>query len=333
MLALSLFVVGSVVGCGNGGGKEGGTVELLNVSYDPTRELWKDLNAAFIPKFNETHKKSLKVKQSHGGSGPQARSIIDGLEADVATLALWSDVDAIHKKGLIADGWIEKFPNRSLPYTSTIVFVVREGNPKNIQDWGDLVKGDVSVITPSPKTSGNGKLAFLAAWGSVIQAGGNEEQAQAFVTDLYRRVPVLDTGARGATTSFAQRGLGDVHLTWENEAHLELKEAGGKLQIIYPKSSILAEPHIAIVDKTVDRKGTREVAEEYLKFLYTPEGQEIIAKHHYRPTDAKVLEAHRSSFPDLELFQVTKVAESWDAAQTRFFAEGGVFDAIYQANK
>ncbi len=333
LLALALLAAGGMVGCGNGGGKENGTVELLNVSYDPTRELWKDLNAAFIPKFNETHKKTLKVKQSHGGSGPQARSIIDGLEADVATLALWSDVDAIHKKGLIADGWIDKFPNRSLPYTSTIVFVVREGNPKNIQDWSDLVKGDVSVITPSPKTSGNGKLAFLAAWGSVIEAGGNEEQAQAFVTELYRRVPVLDTGARGSTTSFAQRGLGDVHLTWENEAHLEVQEAGGKLQIIYPKSSILAEPHVAVVDKTVDRKGTREVAEEYLKFLYTPEGQEIIAKHHYRPTDAAVLEAHRASFPEMTLFQVTKVAESWDAAQTRFFAEGGVFDSIYQANR
>jgi len=323
--ALTLTVAG---GCGSGG--DSGQLTLLNVSYDPTRELWKEINSVFTPKFEAEHKQSLKIKQSHGGSGPQARSIIDGLDADVATLAMWSDVDAISRKGLIRADWKEQFPNQSLPYISTIVFVVRAGNPKNIQDWPDLVKGDVSIITPSPKTSGNGKLSFLAAWGSVLLNGGSEEDAKKYITELYGRVPVLDTGARGATTSFAQRGMGDVHLTWENEAHLEVKESGNKLQIVYPKSSILAEPYVAIVDSVVDRRKTRAVAEEYLKFLYTPEAQEIIAKHHYRPSDAKVLEAHRSDFPEIKLFPVTEIVSGWDEAQSKFFAEGGVFDSIYQ---
>ncbi len=319
-------------GCGNSAknGADGtGTIEILNVSYDPTRELWRELNADFAPKFQAKHNRKLNIKQSHGGSGPQARAIIDGLDADVATLAMWTDVEAVSKKGLIKSDWMGKLPNNSLPYVSTIVFVVREGNPKNIKDWSDLVKGDVKVITPNPKTSGNGKLAFLAAWGSVILGGGSEEDATKYIKELYSRVPVLDTGARGATTSFAHRGMGDVHLTWENEAHLEVKESGNKLQIVYPTSSILAEPYVAVVDEVVDRKKTREVAEEYLNFLYTPEAQEIIAKHYYRPTDAKVLEAHRADFPEIKLFPITDIISGWDEAQSKFFSEGGVFDSIY----
>ncbi len=334
---LAAMIVATAVAWGVAGCKPGassdGSVVLLNVSYDPTRELWKEINKSFVPKYEEEHKKKLQIKQSHGGSSTQARSVIDGLEADVVTLAMWTDTDAISKRGLIAEDWLDKFPNHSLPYTSTIVFVVREGNPKNIKDWPDLVKGDVQVITPSPKTSGNGKLSFLAAWGSVLANGGTEEDAKAYVKELYRRVPVLDTGARGATTSFAHRGLGDVHLTWENEAHLEVKEAGGKLQIIYPSSSILAEPHVAIVDRVVDKKKTREAAEEYLNFLYTPACQEIIAKHYYRPSDPQVLEANRAVFPDMKLFRVSAVADDWEQAQQKYFAEGGVFDSIYLAPK
>ncbi|SFI06326.1 sulfate ABC transporter substrate-binding protein [Planctomicrobium piriforme] len=335
LFASGLALSAAFAGCNGSATNPDGTaakpeVEILNVSYDPTRELWKEMNQAFEPKFKEEHQQAVKVKQSHGGSGPQARAVIDGLDADVVTLALWSDTDAIRKKGIIAEGWEEKLPNRSLPYTSTIVFVVREGNPLNIKDWPDLVKDGVAVITPSPKTSGNGKLAFLGAWGSVVLNGGTEDDARKFVTKLYRNVPVLDTGARGATTSFAQRGLGNVHLTWENEAHLEVAEAGGKLQIVYPPSSILAEPHVAIVDSVVDRKKTREVAEEYLKFAYSPAGQEIIAKHFYRPSDPAVLEAHRADFPDIKLFPVTSLVANWDEAQGKFFGDGGVFDLIYQ---
>lgn len=332
ILSVPLAFMAAIIGVGCGGaGNSDGTVTLLNVSYDPTRELWRDLNSDFIPKFEEKHNRKLQIKQSHGGSGPQARSIIDGLEADVATLAMWTDTEAVSKKGLINPGWMEKFPNKSLPYVSTIVFVVREGNPKNIKDWPDLVKGDVKVITPNPKTSGNGKLSFLAAWGSVLQNGGSEEDARKYVTDLYTRVPVLDTGARGATTSFAQRGLGDVHLTWENEAHLEVKESGNQLQIVYPTSSILAEPYVAVVDQVVDRKKTREAAEEYLNYLYTPEAQEIIARHFYRPSDKKVIEAHREIFPEMKLFPITEIVPGWDEAQVKFFAEGAVFDGIYRA--
>jgi len=269
----------------------------------------------------------VKIKQSHGGSSSQARSVIDGLEADVVSLALWQDTDQLRKKGLIKDGWEERFPNRSLPYTSTIVFVVRNGNPKGIKDWPDLVKPGIEIITPDPKTSGNGKLAFLSAWGSVIAGGGTEEQAKEFVTQLYKQVPVLDAGARGATVTFAQKGLGDVHLTWENEAHLEVKE-NSDLEIVYPGVSILAEPHVAIVDSNVDRKKNREAAEAYLKFLYTPEGQEIIAKHYYRPTNADVIAKHRDRFKELKLFPITDIAKNWEDAQTKFFAEGAIFDSI-----
>lgn len=307
-------------------------VELLNVSYDPTRELWKELNEKFTAQ-QQAAGKTVSIKQSHGGSGSQARAVIDGLEADVVTLAMWSDTDQLRKKGLIKDGWEEALPNRSLPYTSTIVFVVRKGNPKNIKTWADLQGAGIEIITPNPKTSGNGKLAFLAAWGSVLQKGGTEDEARAFVTQLYKQVPVLDTAARGSTTTFAQKGIGDVHLTWENEAHLEVTEAKGELELVFPESSILAEPHVAVVDANVDKKNTRATAEEYLKFLYTAEGQAVIAKHFYRPSDASVLAANSASFPAVDLFPVTKVAASWEDAQTKFFAEGAEFDRIYQGNK
>jgi sulfate/thiosulfate-binding protein len=307
--------------------------ELLNVSYDPTRELWKDVNARFVADYEGTSGTKLTIKQSHGGSSTQARSVIDGLEADVVTLALWSDTDAIRKKGLIAEGWDQRLPNRSLPYYSTIVFVVRKGNPKNIHDWADLTNPGISIITPNPKSSGNGKLSFLAAWGSVIARGGSEDEAQAFVTKIYKQTPVLDSGARGSTTTFAQKGIGDVHLTWENEAHLEVKEAGGELELVYPRRSIRAEPHVAWVDANVERKGTRAAAEAYLRFLYTKDAQEIIAGHHYRPIDAEVLREHAAELPDIELFPVTTCARDWDAAQEEFFAEGAVFDRIYQNNR
>jgi len=256
--------------------------------------------------------------------------VIDGLDADVVSLALWTDTDALRKKGLISEGWEDRLPHRSLPYHSTIVFVVRKGNPRQIRDWPDLVKPGVTVITPNPKTSGNGKLAFLAAWGSVIKAGGSDDSARDFVTRLYSRVPVLDTGARGATTTFAQKGIGDVHLTWESEAHLEIRESGGELELVYPRVSFLAEPHVAVVDAVVDRRQTRAVAEAYLKFLYSPAAQRIIARNHYRPNDPAILAEHKSQFPEVELIQITDLVKNWDEAQGKFFAEGGVFDVIYQ---
>lgn len=306
-------------------------IQLLNVSYDPTRELWRDVNAKFIAQYEKETGKSVSIKQSHGGSGAQARAVIDGLDADVATLALFSDTDAIRKKGLIDEGWEKRLPERSLPYFSTIVFVVRKGNPAGIKDWADLVDKDVKIITPSPKTSGNGKLSFLAAWGSVIERGGSEAEAREFVSKVYRRVPVLDSGARGSTTTFAQKKIGDVHLTWENEARLEVEEAGGELEIVYPSRSIRAEPHVAVVDANVRRKGTAAAAEAYLKFLYTLEAQEIIARHHYRPIQAEVLKKHSKDLPEIRLFPVTSIAQSWEDAQEKFFAEGAVFDQIYSS--
>jgi sulfate/thiosulfate-binding protein len=257
-------------------GLKGTPVELLNVSYDPTRELWEDVNVQFTAQYEKDAGRKLTIKQSHGGSTAQARSVIDGLDADVVTLALWSDTDLIRKKGLIKENWDEQFPNKSLPYFSTIVFVVRKGNPQGIKDWPDLVKPGVQIITPNPKTSGNGKLSFLAAWGSVLSRGGSEAAAQKFIAELYQHAPILDTGARGATTTFAQKGIGDVHLTWENEAHLEVRESQGDLELVYPPVSIRAEPHVAVVDANVDRKGTRPVAEAYLKYLYTDAAQETI---------------------------------------------------------
>ncbi len=310
-------------------GKDAKTVELLNVSYDPTRELWKDVNAAFAEAYKKEKGVEVTIKQSHGGSGPQARAVVDGLEADVVTLAIWSDVDAVRKAGLIDENWESQLPNKSSPYSSTIVFVVRKGNPKKIKDWSDLVKGDIEVITPSPKTSGNGKLSFLAAWGSVTLSGGKEDDALKFVTELYKRVPVLDTGARGATTTFAQKGIGDVHLTWESEAVLEVNEAKGELEIVYPPVSILADPPVAVVNANVKRKGTEQIAKDYLNFVYTEAGQEIVAKHFYRPSNPQVLAKHAKSFPTLKLFAVSDVSKGWEDAQKRFFADGGVFDQIY----
>jgi sulfate transport system substrate-binding protein len=308
-------------------GKE---VELLNVSYDPTRELWRDLNEKFTASYEKEHGSKINVKQSHGGSSTQARAVIDGLEADVVTLATQVDTGAIANKGLINEGWVERLPNRSLPYTSTIIFVVRKGNPKGVKDWPDLIKPGVELITPNPKTSGNGYLSFFSAWGSVVTRGGSREDATKYVTELYKHVPVLDSGARGATTTFVQKKIGDVHLAWENEAQLEVEEAKGELELIFPPISIRAEPHVAVVDANVDRHGTRAAAEAYLKFVYTNEGQEIVAKHFYRPSNEAVLKRHAESFPEIKLFPITDIAKDFVDAHKQFIGEGGVFDSIYK---
>ncbi|MBS0263036.1 MAG: sulfate ABC transporter substrate-binding protein [Planctomycetes bacterium] len=332
MLLLSAGCDSQTAATSSGGASNGGKqdVELLNVCNDPTRELWKEINQVFTAKYQQEHGAKLSIKQSHGGSSSQARAVIDGLEADVVALGLWPDTDQLRKKGLIAEDWEERLPNHSLPFTSTIVFVVRKGNPKKITDWPDIVKPGVEVITPNPKTSGNGRLSFLAAWGSVILQGGTAEKAQAFVTELYRHAPVLDTGARGSTITFAQKGIGDVHLTWENEARLEVEESKGELEVVFPSISILADPPVAVVDANVDRKGTRAAAQAYLEFLYTPEGQAIFAKHYYRPIDEKVCAEHQSRFPEIKRFPITEIVSNWDEAQTKFFSDGGVFDSIYQ---
>jgi sulfate/thiosulfate-binding protein len=308
--------------------------ELLNVACDPTRELWRDVNDKFIERYEEERGVRLTIKMSHGGSASQARAVIDGLEADVITLGLWSDTSAVHKRGLIDDNWNTRLPYKSLPYYSTIVFVVRKGNPKEIRDWPDLLKPGVEVITPNPKTSGNGKLSFLAAWGAELRRTGSEHKALEFVTAIYREhVKVLDSGARGATTNFAQRKMGDVHLTWENEAYFELQEARGELEIIYPSMSIRAEPPVAVVDANVRKKGTKPAADAYMRFLYSDEAQDIVANHRYRPSDPAALARHRDKFPDMPLFPITEVAPGWDAANDRFFTEGAVFDQIYSRNK
>lgn len=302
---------------------------LLNVSYDPTRELWKAVNAKFIAAHEQQSGERLEIKQSHGGSGSQARAVVDGLEADVVTLAMWPDTDAIRRVGLINGGWESRFPNNSVPYTSTIVFVVRKGNPKGIKDWPDLVEPGVEIVTPNPKTSGNGKLSFLAAWGSVTQNGGSEEEAKAFVTTLYQHAPVLDTAARGATMTFAQKGIGDVQLTWENEAHLQLHEFPGQFEIVYPSISFKAEPPVAVVDVNARRHGTAAAAEAYLIFLYTPEGQELIAQHYYRPIDPAVAQKHAATFPDIRVFGIEAVASDWNDAYAKYFADGTIYDSIY----
>ncbi len=306
------------------------TLELLNVSYDPTRELWRDINAAFIPKYQAQTGTTLEIKQSHGGSGTQARAVVDGLDADVVTLALWPDTDAIRKAGQISAGWEKRLPNNSLPYTSTAVFVVRKGNPKGIKDWPDLIKPGIEIVTPNPKTSGNGKVSFLAAWGSVTQRGGSEADALEFVKKIYEHVPVLDLGARGSTTTFVQKKIGDVHIAWENEAHLEAREAGGEVEIVYPPISFLAEPPVTWVDSNVKRKGTEKAAKAYLEFLYTDEGQKIIAKNFYRPINADVRQRYLTDFPDIKLFPVTALAKSWDDAYAKFFNDGGLFDSFYK---
>ena len=304
---------------------------LLNVSYDPTRELYQDFNAAFARHWRAKTGSSVQIRQSHGGSGGQARAVIDGLEADVVTLALGYDVDAIAKAGLIEPGWQNRLPNNSCPYSSTIVFLVRKGNPKGIKDWGDLVKSGISVITPNPKTSGGARWNYLAAWGYALKhANGTDATARDFVTRLFKNVPVLDSGARGATTTFVQRGIGDVLLAWENEAHLALTESAGAVEIVVPSLSILAEPPVAVVDGVVDKKGTRAIAESYLQYLYSPEGQEIAAKRFYRPRDPQVAAQYASTFAKVALFTVDELFGGWQKAQATHFADGGVFDQIYR---
>ena len=309
------------------------SLELMNVSYDPTRELYRSVNEAFASKYKAQTGQDVTIRQSHGGSGTQARAVVDGLEADVVTLAMWTDTNAIAKAGLIPAGWEKSLPNNSLPYTSTIVFVVRKGNPKGIHDWPDIVQPGVEIVTPNPKTSGNGKLSFLAAWGSVVTRGGSEADALAFVKKLYEQTPVLDLGARAATTTFVQKKIGDVHLAWENEAELEVKEAAGAVEIVYPPTSFLAEPHVAVVTKNAERKGTLDAAKAYLEFLYTPEGQEVIAKNHYRPSDPQVLAKHKSAFPDIKFFKIDAVAKNWDDATAKYFGDGALFDSFYKPKK
>jgi sulfate/thiosulfate transport system substrate-binding protein len=302
-------------------------VTLLNVSYDPTRELYSDFNKSFTAHWKAKTGDTVTIKQSHGGSGKQARAIIDGLEADVTTLALAYDIDAIQEKGLIKPGWQKEFPHNSSPYTSTIVFLVRKGNPKGIKDWSDLVKPGVKVITPNPKTSGGARWNYLAAWAYALhQKGGNDATAKEFVTKLFKNVPVLDSGARGSTNTFVQRGLGDVLLAWENEAFLAINELGpDKFDIITPSESILAEPPVTVVDKVVDKKGTRKVAEAYLNYLYSTEGQKLAAKHYYRPIDKKI----PTKLAKVKLYTIEKAFGGWQKAQKAHFADGGTFDQIY----
>lgn len=306
--------------------------ELLNVSYDPTRELYKEYNQLFVKHWRDKTGEEVIVSASHGGSGKQARSVIDGLEADVVTLALAYDVDAIADAGLIDPDWQARLPDNSAPYTSTIVFLVRKGNPKEIRDWPDLLKEGVQVITPNPKTSGGARWNYLAAWGYALQqSGGDEAKAKEFVANLYRNVPVLDTGARGSTTTFVQRGIGDVLLAWENEAFLALNELGpDRFEIVVPTVSILAEPPVAVVDKVVDSRGTRAVAEEYVRFLYSPEAQEVVSKNYYRPRLAEIAAKYADWFVDIPMFTVDEMFGGWREAQAKHFDDGGIFDQIYQ---
>jgi len=307
--------------------------KLLNVSYDPTRELYQDINAAFAAQWKAKTGDSVTINQSHGGSGAQSRAVIDGLDADVVTLGLAYDIDAIADKAqLLPENWQTRLPENSTPYTSTIVFLVRKGNPKHIRDWPDLIRPGVQVITPNPKTSGGARWAYLAAWTYALKApGGDPNKAKAFVGQVYAHVPVLDAGARGSTTTFVERGIGDVLLDWENEAHLALKEHGSdKFEIVYPSVSILAEPPVALLDKNVDRHGTRKVAEAYLQFLYSKEGQEIEAKDFYRPRNPQILAAHANIFPSLPLHSIDEIFGGWRKAQAVHFSDGGVFDQIYK---
>ncbi|MFC7680499.1 sulfate ABC transporter substrate-binding protein [Paenibacillus sp. GCM10028914] len=307
------------------------SVELLNVSYDPTRELYENYNKAFAAYWEKEKGQKVTFQQSHGGSGKQSRSVIDGLEADVVTLALGYDIDAIRQAGLIEEGWEGKFEHNSAPYTSTIVFLVRKGNPKGIKDWPDLIQEGVEVITPNPKTSGGARWNYLAAWGYALKANNNDEaKAEAYVKELFTHVPVLDSGARGATTTFVERQIGDVLLAWENEAYLSINELGpDKFEIVNPSVSILAEPPVAVVDKIADKHGTREVAEAYLKYLYSEEGQQIAAENYYRPTLEKVKDEFKDKFPAIELFTLKDVFGTWEETQVKHFNDGGIFDRIY----
>ena len=309
-------------------------IKLLNASYDPTRELYQGINAAFIRTWATKSQDKLVIQQSHGGSGKQARSVIDGLEADVVTLALAYDIDAIAEKGkMLPADWQKRLPNNSSPYTSTIVFLVRKGNPKHIKDWDDLVKPGVTVISPNPKTSGGARWNYLAAWGYAKRKLGDDAKAKDFVTHLYRNIPVLDTGARGATTTFVQRAIGDVLIAWESEALLSIKQSGkNDLEIVIPSLSILAEPPVAVVDKVVNRRGTKEVATAYLEFLYSPEGQEIAAKNYYRPRLEAIGQKYASVFPQVNLFTIDEMFGGWQKAQKTHFDNGGVFDEIQRAN-
>jgi len=334
LVAVAAFVL--ALGCarkadGERGGQETAR-SLLNVSYDPTRELYQDFDKAFAAHWKTKTGQALTVRQSHGGSGKQARAIIDGLEADVATLALGYDVDQLESKGkLVPEAWQARLPQNSAPYTSTIVLLVRKGNPKAIRDFGDLARDDVRVITPNPKTSGGARWNYLAVWGYAFKKnGGDEAKARDFVAKVFRNVPVLDSGARGATTTFVERKIGDVLIAWENEAILAIRELGREdVELVRPSLSILAEPPVTVVDKYVDKHSTRAVATEYLAYLYTPEGQEIVARHHYRPRDPAVAERHAADFPKMELFTIDDVFGGWRRAQQRHFDDHGVFDQIY----
>lgn len=308
-----------------------GESTLLNASYDVTREFFKEYNVAFSRKWKTDTGDTISISQSHGGSSKQARSVIDGLQADVVTMNQATDIDVLAAAGLLAEDWPKRFPNNSAPFTSTIVFVVRKGNPKRIKDWPDLVKPGVQAVIPNPKTSGNGRYSYLAAWGhALLEAGGSEAKARSFVTQLFTNVPVLDTGGRGSTTTFAQRGIGDVLLTFENEAHLAQRELAAEgLEIIIPTVSILAEAPVAVVEKVVDKRGTRKAAAAYLEYLYSPEGQEIAARHHFRPQLPEMLAKHSAAFPKIKLLSVDEVAGGWPTAQKVHFADGGVFDQIY----
>ncbi|MFA5952919.1 MAG: sulfate ABC transporter substrate-binding protein [Hyphomicrobium sp.] len=326
--ALVLGLSASIVGASAGAF----AAELLNVSYDPTRELYQEFNAAFAKHWKATANEDVTVKQSHGGSGKQARAVIDGLEADVVTLALAGDVNQLVKNGeLIKAGWEKRLPDNSAPYTSTIVFLVRKGNPKGIKDWADLGKDGVEVVTPNPKTSGGARWNYLAAWGYALkQDGGSEDKAKALVTRIYKNTKVLDSGARGSLTTFTERGIGDVLISWENEAYLATKELGpDKFEIVTPTISILAEPSVAVVDKVVDKKGTRKLAEAYLNYLYSPEGQDIAGKNYYRPRDAKAAEKYKAQFSAVKLFTIDEVFGGWAKAQETHFKDGGIFDQIY----
>jgi len=324
LTALAVSLIAAAAGCDSG--RPGNA--LLNVSYDPTRELYADVNTAFAAHWKAKTGQTVTVEQSHAGSGKQARSVIDGNDADVVTLALAPDIDQIAKAGLIDPAWQARLPHQSAPYTSTVVFLVRKGNPKGIHDWSDLVKPGVAVITPNPRTSGGARWNYLAAWGYALEQNGKDEaKAREFVAALYKNVPVLDSGARGATTTFVERKIGDVLLAWENEALLALEKQGDALELVVPPASILAEPPVAVVDKVVDRRGTRALATAYLEFLYTPEGQAIAAEHHFRPRDASAAPA--GAFAQLRLFTVDEVAGGWTKAQAAHFVDGATFDQIY----
>ncbi len=328
MLRRTLLTIASIAMLAGSG--YGADISILNASYDPTRELYSEVNKAFAAKWKAETGDTLRIRASHGGSGKQARSVIDGLEADVVTLALAYDVDAIAEKGLLAPDWQKKFPDHASPYTSAIVFLVRKGNPKGIKDWEDIVKPGVQIITPNPKTSGGARWNYLAAWGFALKKYGSEDKAKEFLRTLYKQVPVLDTGARGATVTFVERAQGDVLLAWENEAYLSVQEFGAdKFEIVTPSVSILAEPPVAVVDKVVERRGTRAVAEAYINFLYGKQGQEIAAKNFYRPRLKEVADTYAGRFSKTSLFTIDEVFGGWQQAQKKHFAEGGIFDQIY----